>query len=244
MITPSTTSSLIPDGFFEIYSDALKNFVNKLGEHGITVELLLADYSWSRANKHADAVALVEDAISFIDSMDSSVISTGHCVPVRSSLTSAPTSAPTPVTSAAPSPDDTSGPSVATTLYPSLSSQVSWCSNNYSPELDFQGKDCYTVTNKVIKNNCNRNQLWIDEKYCQLRCHQAGLGYGNDKCTDICSDEEPPFMKKVKCADYSALEAKCNKKKIWIQNHYCKLSCQNAGVGYAYVDCINGNTSF
>jgi len=68
--------------FFEIFRDDLETFVNVLGENGISVELLFADHSWSRADSHPEIVALVEEAVTFIGEMSGSVKKwPRHCVP-------------------------------------------------------------------------------------------------------------------------------------------------------------------
>jgi len=70
--------------FFEIYREDLKHFVNVLGENSISVELLFADHSWSRADNHAEIVTLVEEAVTFIGEMEGSVKKkTRHCKPKR-----------------------------------------------------------------------------------------------------------------------------------------------------------------
>jgi len=70
--------------YFEIYKDQFKEFVNVMGENGITVELLLANtgHTWALAVNHAEAMAIVEDAVSFINEMNGSVTSVGQCTPI------------------------------------------------------------------------------------------------------------------------------------------------------------------
>ena len=59
--------------FFEIYRDDLKKFVNVLGENDISVELLFANNSWSRADNHSKIITLVKEAVKFIGEMEGSV---------------------------------------------------------------------------------------------------------------------------------------------------------------------------
>ena len=55
-----------------------------MGENGITVELLLAKHTWSLAENHAEAIAIVKDAVEFIEEADDIVSeNAGQCKPIH-----------------------------------------------------------------------------------------------------------------------------------------------------------------
>jgi len=72
--------------FFEIYKPDLKRFVNVMGENGISVELLLANYEWALTPNHMDAISIVKDAVSFIKEMSGSVEKAAQCAPIAKLL--------------------------------------------------------------------------------------------------------------------------------------------------------------
>merc|ERR1711862_924127 len=42
-----------------------------------------------------------------------------------------------------------------------------------------KGKDCTTVN---LASKCTNKSFWINQKFCQLSCYNAGLGYDGDIC--------------------------------------------------------------
>jgi len=59
----------------------------------------------------------------------------------------------------------------------------------------------------------------------------------------VCDDEETSWMKSTgkDCTTSSLIDTKCNKSDAWIINKYCRLSCYNAGNGYAGDVCCDSN---
>jgi hypothetical protein len=73
-------------GWFNEYKPYLREFVTVMADNGISVELLLADYSWSLAPKHSEALSAMEDVIEFVNEInDGSVVlreNTSACVSI------------------------------------------------------------------------------------------------------------------------------------------------------------------
>jgi hypothetical protein len=73
-------------GWFNEYKPYLREFVTVMADNGISVELLLADYSWSLAPKHSEALSVMEDVIEFVNEInDGSVVlreNTSACVSI------------------------------------------------------------------------------------------------------------------------------------------------------------------
>jgi len=54
------------------------------------------------------------------------------------------------------------------------------CDDVESNSMIQKGKDCTTL-NKLHKK-CNKNPNWRQNKFCQLSCYDAGVGYDGDVC--------------------------------------------------------------
>jgi len=70
--------------FFLELKPQFVNFINTMGDNGITVELLLANHRWALEVNHPIIMGLVEDAVELITNMNGSVTSAGQCQPLRS----------------------------------------------------------------------------------------------------------------------------------------------------------------
>jgi len=54
------------------------------------------------------------------------------------------------------------------------------CTNNPTNNMISKGKTCETVNNLTYK--CTSKAQWRNNKYCQLSCYEAGVGYAGDVC--------------------------------------------------------------
>jgi len=68
----------------------------------------------------------------------------------------------------APTPEPTTSCTVCTDI------ETTWMANN--------GKDC--TTSDLIDTKCNKSSAWIESKFCQQSCYEAGNGYDGDVCCD------------------------------------------------------------
>eukprot|EP00521_Asterionellopsis_glacialis_P016437 CAMPEP_0195305802 /NCGR_PEP_ID=MMETSP0707-20130614/36872_1 /TAXON_ID=33640 /ORGANISM="Asterionellopsis glacialis, Strain CCMP134" /LENGTH=599 /DNA_ID=CAMNT_0040370003 /DNA_START=218 /DNA_END=2015 /DNA_ORIENTATION=- len=69
------------------------------------------------------------------------------------------------------------------------------CSDQSTPWMIENDYDC--STNSFITTNCNSSPYWINNKFCQESCYNAGKGYEGDNCCsscEQCTDEETPWM--------------------------------------------------
>merc|ERR1711862_720293 len=131
---------------------------------------------------------------------------------------------------------------------------ISWM---VAPNIDCEGSH-------YLPRKCNNNQNWIDNKFCQLSCYNAGVGYEGDICCNgrgkteaptssptirtttaptndctICDDIGNKWMQDVGIAcKYSPLiETKCNNNDDWRKNKFCQYSCYHTGSGYDGDNC-------
>jgi len=55
------------------------------------------------------------------------------------------------------------------------------CTNNPTNYMIYSGKKtCETADN--LTSRCNTRPKWVNNKYCQLSCYEAGVGYSGDVC--------------------------------------------------------------
>merc|ERR1712172_117173 len=69
------------------------------------------------------------------------------------------------------------------------------CSNEPSKSMlmkEFAGKGSSSCehNDKTLEAKCNKHEIWIKKKFCQLSCYLAGEGYEGDNC---CTDEEEEY---------------------------------------------------
>jgi len=62
---------------------------------------------------------------------------------------------------------------------PKPENQCIECDDEETKGMKDNGKDCTTIK---ISNKCNLNDKWVKNKFCQLSCYNAGLGYDGDVC--------------------------------------------------------------
>jgi len=88
--------------------------------------------------------------------------------------TKAPTLPPTKVPTKAPTLPPTNAPTSAPT------DSCILCDDVATNNMIKKGKDCATF-NKLHKK-CNKINKWKQNKFCQLSCYNAGVGYDGDVC--------------------------------------------------------------
>mmetsp|Transcript_3261 Transcript_3261/g.5007 ORF Transcript_3261/g.5007 Transcript_3261/m.5007 type:complete len:522 (+) Transcript_3261:218-1783(+) len=117
------------------------------------------------------------------------------------------------------------------------------CSDQSTPWMIENDYDC--STNNLITTNCNSSPYWINNKFCQESCYNAGKGYEGDNCCsscEQCTDEETPWMIKNghDCASTDwLLSKKCNLEDYWTSNLFCRHSCFVNGFGYDGDNCCS-----
>lgn len=96
----------------------------------------------------------------------------------------------------------------------------------YSPSMISEGKTCKGWP-WGIQNRCNKNIVWVQNKFCEDACCQAGLGYGD------CPSDFMVSEKMYSCEDaVKSEESVCNYNSNWIQKKFCEKECCAAGMGY------------
>merc|ERR1711862_1048499 len=75
-------------------------------------------------------------------------------------------------------PSDTTSPPTQSPTSP----QCTPCDDRGTPTMSVKGKDCTSIN---LAGKCSNKSYWIKNKFCQLSCYNAGLGYDGDVC---CND--------------------------------------------------------
>jgi len=75
-------------------------------------------------------------------------------------------------------PSDTTSPPTQSPTSPQCTS----CDDRGTPTMSDKGKDCTSIN---LAGKCSNKSYWIKNKFCQLSCYNAGLGYDGDVC---CND--------------------------------------------------------
>jgi len=81
--------------------------------------------------------------------------------------------------SCVPPSDTTSPPTKAPTTQSPTSPSCSICDDRETPYMINNGKDCTTTD---LAKKCTNKSAWVSQKFCQLSCYNAGLGYDGDIC--------------------------------------------------------------
>jgi len=102
-------------------------------------------------------------------------------IPTASSSTPVPTTTVTAKTTA------TSQPPIPVPITPVATCHV--CTNNPVGWMQKQDIQCDSSIS-ILKNNCNNNVYWTNNKCCQLSCYNEGIGYNGDECC-LSNDESP-----------------------------------------------------
>jgi len=95
-----------------------------------------------------------------------------------------PTSSPvtSPTSSYSYSYGPTTSPTKAPTKAPTSSPTISCilCDDVETNNMIKKGKDCATFNR--LQQKCNKINKWMQNKFCQLSCYNAGVGYDGDVC--------------------------------------------------------------
>jgi len=110
-----------------------------------------------------------------------------NCVALGGECTSNPSSCCGPAecfagdsyASCLPPSDTTSPPTKAPTTQSPTSPPCITCDDREPLSFINKGKDCTTVN---LASKCTNKSFWINQKFCQLSCYNAGLGYDGDIC--------------------------------------------------------------
>ena len=56
------------------------------------------------------------------------------------------------------------------------------CSDVPTPWMITQGYECATAPNWLINKKCNKEEYWINNNFCEMRCDADGFGYHDSSC--------------------------------------------------------------
>merc|ERR1711884_286178 len=138
------------------YSDA-----NTL--HTTNMCLASDDYTFTINDAYGDGICCAYGSGGYIIKVDGTAVEDGGEFADKESITFNVNASP-------------DAPTAPPALPPSTCTQ---CTNNPNNWMIKKGNTCETLVNvskKCIKQN------WIKNKFCQLRCYEAGLGYEGDVC--------------------------------------------------------------
>ena len=51
-----------------------------------------------------------------------------------------------------------------------------------TPWMITQGYECATAPNWLINKKCNKEEYWINNNFCEMRCDADGFGYHDSSC--------------------------------------------------------------
>ena len=90
----------------------------------------------------------------------------------------------TPPPSPYPTPSPSLSPTPLPTPLPSSPPTTSCipCTNDPTPWMVTRNYECATAPKWLMRNNCNLDQIWVNNLYCEQRCQTFGAGYGTGCC--------------------------------------------------------------
>lgn len=74
-----------------------------------------------------------------------------------------------------------------TTTNPTAPNICSECTNNPTPTMVNNGRDCDDKPS-LLQSKCNQAAWWTIGSYCEMSCYNIGLGYEGSICCGLCSD--------------------------------------------------------
>jgi len=129
------------------------------------------------------------------------------------------------------------------------------CDDIQTPWMSDNSVQCATWNN--IEERCqNKQQWWLNNKFCRFTCADLGYPYDDDVCCGIqedneptcseCSDIETPWMmaNDVDCTDLWFTTERCEQKtEYWKSNKFCQSTCSKLRHPYDDDACCSDPTN-